>query len=201
MIPARFDVVALGNALLDVIAPAHESFLIEEGLEKGGMALIDEARADALFARMSDSVKTSGGSAANTVAGVASFGGKSAFIGKVGADALGKSYARDMREMGAAFVASPLQSGAGTGRCLINVTPDGERTMSTFLGAAQHLSEADVDRATIEASPSPIWRATCSTRRRRAARSPRRRPWRTAPVARSPSPSPTPSSWNATARR
>ncbi len=149
---SRFDVVALGNALLDVISPADEAFLIDEGLDKGGMTLIDEDRADALFARMSEAVKASGGSAANTVAGVASFGGRSAFIGKVGADPLGEAYARDMRAIGGSFDTAPLTGGAGTGRCLINVTPDGERTMSTFLGAAQHLSDADVDRATIEGS-------------------------------------------------
>jgi sugar/nucleoside kinase (ribokinase family) len=149
---AQYDVAAIGNALLDVIAPADEAFLDGEGLAKGAMTLIDQDRADALYARMADGVKTSGGSAANTVAGVASFGGRSVFIGKVAGDAPGDEYAREMRGMGARFETPVLQGGPATGRCLINVTPDGERTMSTFLGAALHLTPADVDRETIESA-------------------------------------------------
>ena len=147
---AHYDVAAIGNALLDVIAPADEAFLDAEGLAKGAMTLIDQDRADALYARMGEAVKTSGGSAANTVAGVASFGGRSAFVGKVASDALGQEYVREMRGIGAEFHAAPLMDGPATGRCLISVTADGERTMSTFLGAALHLTPADVEPAVIE---------------------------------------------------
>ncbi len=149
---AQYDVAAIGNALLDVIAPADEAFLADEGLAKGAMTLIDQDRADALYSRMASGVKTSGGSAANTVAGVASFGGRSVFVGKVAGDALGDEYAREMRGIGAEFRAAPLEGGPATGRCLISVTADGERTMSTFLGAALHLTPADVDAATIESA-------------------------------------------------
>jgi sugar/nucleoside kinase (ribokinase family) len=149
---AQYDVAAIGNALLDVIAPADEAFLAAEGLAKGAMTLIDQDRADALYARMGEAVKTSGGSAANTVAGVASFGGRSAFVGKVASDALGDEYAREMRGIGAEFHAAPLVDGPSTGRCLISVTADGERTMSTFLGAALHLTPADVEPAVIESA-------------------------------------------------
>ena len=149
---AHYDVAAIGNALLDVIAPADEAFLVGEGLVKGAMTLIDQDRADALYARMAHGMKTSGGSAANTVAGVASFGGRSVFVGKVADDALGHEYAREMRGIGAHFSAAPLTDGPATGRCLISVTADGERTMSTFLGAALHLTPADVDRETIESA-------------------------------------------------
>jgi sugar/nucleoside kinase (ribokinase family) len=149
---AKYDVAAIGNALLDVIAPADEAFLTDEGLAKGAMTLIDQDRADALYARMAHGLKTSGGSAANTVAGVASFGGRSVFVGKVAADEPGDEYAREMRGIGAAFDTPVLTDGPATGRCLINVTADGERTMSTFLGAALHLTPADVDPATIESA-------------------------------------------------
>ena len=149
---AHYDVAAIGNALLDVIAPADEAFLAGEGLAKGAMTLIEQDRADALYARMAHGLKTSGGSAANTVAGVASFGGRSVFVGKVAGDALGEDYAREMRGIGAEFSAAPLEGGPATGRCLINVTADGERTMSTFLGAALHLTPADVEPATIESA-------------------------------------------------
>ena len=149
---AHYDVAAIGNALLDVIAPADEAFLAGEGLAKGAMTLIDQDRADALYARMPHGLKTSGGSAANTVAGVASFGGRSVFVGKVAGDAPGDEYAREMRGMGARFDTPVLEGGPATGRCLINVTADGERTMSTFLGAALHLTPADVDKATIESA-------------------------------------------------
>jgi len=149
---ATYDVAAIGNALLDVIAPADEAFLTSEGLAKGAMTLIEQDRADALYARMAHGMKTSGGSAANTVAGVASFGGRSVFVGKVAKDALGEEYVREMRGIGAEFSCPALTDGPATGRCLINVTADGERTMSTFLGAALHLTPADVDRETIESA-------------------------------------------------
>ena len=149
---ALYDVAAIGNAIVDVIAPAAEDLLGREQLVKGSMCLIDQARAVTLYGAMAPGVETSGGSAGNTIAGLASFGGKGAFIGKVAADALGDIYAHDMRALGAHFATPALTTGAATGRCLINVTPDGERTMATFLGAAGELCADDVDAAVIEAS-------------------------------------------------
>ena len=149
---ALYDVAAIGNAIVDVIAPTDDDFLARQHLNKGSMILIDQARAEALYSAMAAGVEMSGGSAGNTIAGLASFGGKGAFIGKVAADALGEIYTHDMRAQGAHFPAPPLTGGAATGRCLINVTPDGERTMATFLGAAGELGPDDVDDAVIEAS-------------------------------------------------
>jgi len=149
---ALYDVAAIGNAIVDVIAPADETFLTREALAKGSMTLIDQPRAETLYAAMAPGVEMSGGSAGNTIAGLASFGGRAAFVGKVAADALGDIYAHDMRAMGAHFGTTPLNGGAATGRCLINVTPDGERTMNTFLGAAGELTADDVDVVLIEAS-------------------------------------------------
>jgi sugar/nucleoside kinase (ribokinase family) len=147
-----YDVAAIGNAIVDVIAPADDAFLTRESLAKGAMTLIDEAEAEALYAKMAAGVEASGGSAANTVAGVASFGGKAAYIGKVAADQLGEVFVHDIRAGGVAFDTPPLVGGAATARCLINVTPDGQRTMSTFLGASVHLKPADVDEAMIKAA-------------------------------------------------
>ena len=150
--PASYDVAAIGNAIVDVIAPASEEFLIAEGLAKGAMGLIDEGRAEALYAAMGSGIEASGGSAANTVAGVASFGGAAAYIGKVAGDTLGEVFTHDIRAGGVAFDTPPLADGAATARCLINVTPDGQRTMSTFLGASVHLTPADVDAEMIRAA-------------------------------------------------
>jgi len=147
---ALYDVAAIGNAIVDVIAPADEAFLAGEGLAKGAMTLIDEARAQQLYGRMGPGMETSGGSGANTVAGVASLGGRAAFIGKVAGDQLGEVFAHDMRALGAAFDTPPLAGGPATARCLINVTPDGERTMCTYLGACIELTAADVTPALIE---------------------------------------------------
>lgn len=149
---ARYDVVALGNAIVDVIAQADDAFLSHEGLAKGSMGLIDEARAHSLYAVMAEALETSGGSAGNTVAGVASLGGSAAYIGKVAQDQLGEVFAHDMRAIGVHFATPPLVGGAATARSLINVTPDGERTMSTFLGASVALTAADVDPALIRAA-------------------------------------------------
>lgn len=149
---ALFDVAAIGNAIVDVIAPADDAFLIREEMAKGAMILIDEARGTALYASMASGIEASGGSAANTVAGVASLGGRSAFIGKVADDDLGKIFAHDIRAMGAHFATAPLQGGPATARCLINVTPDGQRTMSTFLGACVTLAPADVEASVIESA-------------------------------------------------
>jgi len=147
-----FDVAAIGNAIVDVIAPADDAFLDREGLAKGAMTLVDEGRATELYARMAPGIEASGGSAGNTVAGVASFGGRSAYIGKVADDTLGGIFAHDIRASGAHFQTSPLKGGPATARSLINVTPDGQRTMSTYLGACVSLTAADVDPATIEAA-------------------------------------------------
>ncbi len=149
--PATFDVAAVGNAIVDVIAPAEDAFLVTEGLTKGAMILIDDARADMLYNRMSAGIEASGGSAGNTVAGVASLGGRAAYIGKVADDGLGKVFRHDITAQGVHFEPRPLEVvegggvSPGTGRCLINVTPDGQRTMCTYLGAANLLTPEDVD--------------------------------------------------------
>lgn len=149
---ARFDVAAIGNAIVDIIAPADDGFLTREDLAKGAMTLVDQARATALYGRMAPGIEASGGSASNTVAGVASFGGRAALIGKVANDALGDIFAHDIRAAGAHFQTPPLVGGPATARCMINVTPDGQRTMSTFLGACVNLTVEDVDPAIIQAA-------------------------------------------------
>src|SRR5580698_1705614 len=142
---ASYDVAAIGNAIVDVLAPADEAFLVGNALTKGAMMLIDEPRAHELYGKMSAGIEASGGSAGNTVAGLASFGGRAAYVGKVAADQLGDVFAHDTRQIGVHFETSRLPGGPATGRCLINVTPDGERTMCTFLGASVELTAADVD--------------------------------------------------------
>ena len=145
----RTDVLALGNAIVDVIATAEEDFLIRHGLAKGSMALIDETQAEALYASMGPGKVVSGGSAANTIAGLASFGGTGAFIGKVRDDELGRIYRHDLTSLGVAFPTIAATSGPATARSFIIVTPDGERTMNTYLGACQGLTAADVDEAAV----------------------------------------------------
>ncbi len=147
-----YDVAAIGNAIVDVIAPASDDFLTEEGLVKGSMALIDGERAASLYGRMAAAIEASGGSAGNTVAGIASLGGRAVHIGKLGRDQLGEVFAHDMDAIGARFSGGRMDDATPTGRCLISVTPDGQRTMSTCLGAAAQLSPADVDAAVIEAA-------------------------------------------------
>jgi sugar/nucleoside kinase (ribokinase family) len=148
--PDLYDVAAIGNAIVDVIAPATDAFLQAEGLEKGAMTLIDPAQAEQLYGRMAGAVEASGGSAANTIAGVASLGGRGAYMGKVADDQLGQVFAHDMRAIGASYDTAPLRGGLATARSMINVTPDGERTMCTFLGASTELGPDDVDPALIE---------------------------------------------------
>jgi len=150
--PDLYDVAAIGNAIVDVIAPATDAFLAAESLQKGSMMLIDEAQGERLYARMSGAVEASGGSAGNTIAGVASLGGRGAYMGKVADDQLGQIFAHDMRAIGARFDTPPLKGGPATARSLINVTPDGERTMCTFLGASTELGPDDVDREIVEGS-------------------------------------------------
>ena len=135
-----------------MIARTEEDFLLKQGMHKGTMALIDEARAQAIYHAMGPAIETSGGSAANTIVGLASLGSRSAFIGKVKDDELGRTFAHDIRAAGVAFTTKAANSGPSTARCYILVTPDGERTMNTFLGAAQHLSPSDVAAAEIAAA-------------------------------------------------
>jgi sugar/nucleoside kinase (ribokinase family) len=145
----KYDVLGIGNAIVDVIARTEDDFLIKQKMHKGGMALIDEPRAEAIYDAMGPAMEISGGSAANTIVGVASFGGRAAFVGKVKDDELGKVFAHDIRAVGVAFDSKPAADGPSTGRCYVLVTPDGERTMNTFLGAAQNLTAAEVDADTV----------------------------------------------------
>ncbi len=148
--PDLYDVAAIGNAIVDVIAPADDAFLAANSLDKGAMMLVDQAQSQALYAKMAAGVETSGGSAGNTIAGVASYGGKAAYLGKVADDPLGKVFAHDMRAVGAHFDTVPLVGGKATAVSMINVTPDGQRTMCTFLGASVEFTDADVDKDVIE---------------------------------------------------
>lgn len=150
--PDLYDVAAIGNAIVDVIAAADDDFIAANGLTKGAMMLVDEDQSARLYDKMGAGVETSGGSAGNTVAGVASFGGKAAYMGKVAKDKLGDVFAHDMRAIGAHFDNAPLVGGPATGVSMINVTPDGQRTMCTCLGAATQFTEADVDAAIIESA-------------------------------------------------
>lgn len=149
---AAFDVVGLGNAIVDVIAPADETFIVQQGLRKGGMTLADTAASEALYAAMGPATEMSGGSAANTMAGIASLGGRPAFFGRVCDDRLGAVFARDIRAVGVSYETAPAGNGDATGRCLILVTPDAERTMQTCLGAAAQFGPDDVDEAVVRAS-------------------------------------------------
>ena len=150
--PDLYDVAAIGNAIVDVIAPTTDEWIVEQGLAKGSMQLVNQQQSQALYSRMQAGGETSGGSAANTIAGLASFGGKGAFMGKVADDTLGQVFSHDMRAIGARFENAPLVGGPATAVSMINVTPDAQRTMCTFLGASVEFSEADVEDAVIEAS-------------------------------------------------
>ena len=150
--PELYDVAAIGNAIVDVIAPCTDAFLSENGLTKGAMMLVDPKASAALYSRMQQAVEASGGSAANTIAGLASFGGKGAFMGKVADDQLGRVFAHDMRAIGARFENAPLKDGPATAVSMINVTPDAQRTMCTFLGASVQFTDDDVEQDVVEAS-------------------------------------------------
>ncbi|CAN5147447.1 adenosine kinase [soil metagenome] len=140
------DVVGIGNALVDVIASADDAFLVEQGLVKGSMALVEAREAERLYRAMGPAVEVSGGSAANTMAGLASLGTRAAFVGRVAGDQLGEVFAHDLRAAGVAFDQRPVDDGGSpTGRSLIVVSPDAQRTMTTLLGAAAELGAADVD--------------------------------------------------------
>ncbi len=146
---AAYDVVAVGNAIIDILKAVPDSFLAEEGIAKGGMTLIDEERADHLTNRLADAVVAAGGSAANTVTGISSFGGATGYIGKVADDELGSRFTREFRGAGVAFDTPPRAGAPGTARCLIAVTPDGQRSMSTYLGASTMLNASDIDATLI----------------------------------------------------
>lgn len=143
------DILGIGNAIVDVLAPTDDAFLAGRGLPKGGMQLIDTTQAEALYAAMPAGVESSGGSAANTCAVAAALGAKVGFLGKVAADQLGQVFAHDIKAAGVHFPTAPLASGAPTARCLILVTPDGQRTMNTFLGACVTFGPEDVDAAEV----------------------------------------------------
>ena len=146
------DVLGLGNSLIDLIAQTDDAYLVGQDMAKGAMTLIDEDRAEALYAARREPSIVSGGSAANTIVGVGSFGVKCAYIGKVKNDPLGETFAHDIRAMGVGFSTAPAEHGPATGRCFVYVTPDGERTMNTFLGASTYLSPDDVDEDLVRAA-------------------------------------------------
>jgi sugar/nucleoside kinase (ribokinase family) len=152
MTSAKYDVLAIGNAIFDILVQTDEGFLAAHGMTKGGMALIDEARAVSIYRDMGPATEMSGGSAANTVVGIASLGARAAYVGKVKDDQIGRLYTHDIRAAGVTFETMAASDGPATGCSYILVTPDGERTMNTYLGAAQELTPADIDAAQIAAS-------------------------------------------------
>lgn len=149
MADVKYDVLGIGNALFDVLVRTDEAFLARHGMAKGSMSLIDEARAAAIYKDMGPATEVSGGSAANTIVGIGSLGARAAYVGKVKDDQIGKLYIHDIRAAGVAFNTPAAQDGPATGCSYILVTDDGERTMNTYLGAAQDLSPADIDPAEI----------------------------------------------------
>ena len=149
MAQADFDVLGIGNAIVDVLAKADDGFLAGNRLAKGTMTLIDAQHAEVLYAAMGPAIECSGGSAANTMAGLASFGGRAGYIGKVAADQLGDVFRHDIRSVGVTYAIPPARSGPPTARCLIFVTPDAQRTMQTYLGACVELGPDDVPEATV----------------------------------------------------
>ncbi|MEO8758552.1 MAG: adenosine kinase [Devosia sp.] len=153
MSDTQFDVLAIGNAIVDVIAPVDPEFLSREGMDEGIMHLVAADRSAYLYDRMPAAKRQiSGGSSANTAAGVASFGGRAAFVGKVAADPLGEVFADDLHEIGVHYGVSRLHNGAATARSMILVSPGGERTMNTYLGACQQLTVADIREEEIGAA-------------------------------------------------
>jgi sugar/nucleoside kinase (ribokinase family) len=152
MTAAKYDVLGIGNAIFDVLVQTDEAFLAAHGMTKGGMALIDENSAAAIYKDMGPATEMSGGSAANTIVGVASLGARAAYVGKVRDDQIGRLYTHDIRAAGVAFATKPASGGPATGCSYILVTPDGERTMNTYLGAAQELMPDDIDAAQVAAS-------------------------------------------------
>jgi sugar/nucleoside kinase (ribokinase family) len=152
MTSAAYDVLGIGNAIVDVIARADDAFLKTHALAKGAMTLIDEQQAEALYAAMGPAVEISGGSCGNTVSGVASFGGRGAYVGKVRNDQLGQVFAHDLKAIGVAFDTKAATDGPATARSLILVTPDAQRTMNTYLGACTRLGPNDIDVDRVKAA-------------------------------------------------
>jgi sugar/nucleoside kinase (ribokinase family) len=152
MAAIRFDVLGIGNAVVDVIARTEEDFLLRQKMRKGTMQLIDAAEAARIYDAMGPAVEVSGGSAANTIVGAAGLGARAAFIGKVRDDELGRVFAHDIRAAGVFFATPPASGGPSTARCYVLVTPDGERTMNTYLGAAQDLHPNDIDPEAVAAA-------------------------------------------------
>src|SRR5437762_5771822 len=152
MAEAKYDVLGIGNAIFDVLVQTDEKFLADHGMTKGGMTLIDEARAASIYRDMGPATEMSGGSGANTIVGIAGFGARTAFIGKVRDDQIGKLYSHDIRAAGVAFETPAASGGPATGCSYILVTPDGERTMNTYLGAAQELKPSDINAGQIAAA-------------------------------------------------
>jgi sugar/nucleoside kinase (ribokinase family) len=152
MTTAKYDVLGIGNAIFDILVQTDEKFLSLHGMTKGGMALIDEVRAISIYQSMGPATEMSGGSAANTIVGVANLGARAAYVGKVRDDQIGRLYTHDIRAAGVAFETKPALDGPATGCSYILVTPDGQRTMNTYLGAAQELMPGDIDAAQIAAS-------------------------------------------------
>jgi sugar/nucleoside kinase (ribokinase family) len=151
-VETQYDVVGIGNAIVDVIAHADEAFIARNGLNKGTMTLVDAETSERLYQKMGPGIEMSGGSAANTIAALASLGGRGAFVGKVRDDQLGTIFRHDIRSLGITFDTEPATDGLPTARCLILVTPDAHRTMQTFLGVSGELGPEDVDDAMIAAS-------------------------------------------------
>jgi sugar/nucleoside kinase (ribokinase family) len=149
MTDCRFDVLTIGNAIVDVIAKVEDDFVTLENLVKGSMNLIDETRAETLYAHMGPATEVSGGSAGNTAAGIASFGARAAYFGKVRNDQLGRIFSHDMTAQGVHFASEPATEGPATARSFILVTPDGERTMNTYLGACVNLDPSDIDASVV----------------------------------------------------
>lgn len=152
MATASYDVIGVGNAIVDVLSPTEDAFLQEHGLDKGMMTLIDTDRARSLYDAMGTGVEVSGGSAANTLAGVASLGGTAAYIGKVRNDTLGGVFHHDINAIGVDYRTPAATDGESTARCLIFVTPDAQRTMQTYLGISVHLGPGDIDEAAIQSA-------------------------------------------------
>lgn len=152
MADTTYDVVGIGNAIVDIIGRCNDAFLAEHGAPKGHMRLVDAPTVEALYKAMGPAIEISGGSAANTMTGIASLGGKAGFIGKISDDELGHIFGHDIRAAGVAFQTKPAEGGQPTARSLILVTPDGERTMNTFLGVAPELDQREVDAEMISAA-------------------------------------------------
>ena len=148
----RYDVIGIGNAIVDIIGRCEDDFLARHGAPKGNMRLVDAETVEKIYGEMGPGVEISGGSAANTMVGIGSLGGRAAFIGKVADDDFGKVFAHDIRAAGVAFASQPVSGKAPTSRCLILVTPDGERTMNTYLGISTDLDRGELDADAIRAA-------------------------------------------------